>query len=277
MSANRVHFDNLLKRVLSAMVMVPVGVAVVYFGGWVLAIAAVLVGGLMWHEYFRVVSNQPTVSSSFLVGVVALSSVLAMNFIPIQKAIFLVGLTMIGAAFVFVVWERSRAAWLTLGLVLILATVFSLIHLRDNGPVGLVLVLSLMLCVWSADISAYFAGRGFGGPQLVPITSPNKTWSGAIAAIVCTGLIGVLIAGLIEAAIFPWLVFGVSVSLVAQIGDLLQSNWKRRFDRKDSGGLIPGHGGVLDRLDSFCASLIVLGVIVTVIPSLPGSVLEIKS
>ncbi|MDB5692201.1 MAG: phosphatidate cytidylyltransferase, partial [Alphaproteobacteria bacterium] len=110
------------------------------------------------------------------------------------------------------------------------------------------LVFWLMLVTWSTDIFAYFAGRGIGGPKLAPRISPNKTWAGLIGGMVGAAVVGALAAWLLDIGA-PFLFLGAPMGLIAQLGDLYESWVKRRAGVKDSGSLIPGHGGVLDRLD----------------------------
>jgi phosphatidate cytidylyltransferase len=120
----------------------------------------------------------------------------------------------------------------------------------------------LFAIVWATDIAAYFAGRALGGPKLMPRVSPKKTWSGALAGTVAAVLVAVAIAksaglaGLVAIAIMA-----ISLSVVAQAGDLFESALKRRFGAKDSSHLIPGHGGLMDRLDGFVAAAFLAAVI----------------
>ena len=117
------------------------------------------------------------------------------------------------------------------------------------------MVLWILAVVWSVDIGAYFAGRGFGGPKLAPAISPNKTWAGLFG--------GAAAAGAVSAAAVPWLgrpliimvLFGIILAVISQAGDLLESWCKRRFGVKDSSHIIPGHGGILDRVDGLLAVL----------------------
>ena len=110
---------------------------------------------------------------------------------------------------------------------------------------------------------------GFGGPRLAPRGSPNKTWSGAAGAVICTMLIGALCAGLIGASLVGWVFYSAAISITGQAGDLIESYWKRQFGVKDSGSIIPGHGGLLDRLDSFSAVLIMTSAASLVMPDFP--------
>ena len=268
--------DALILRVMSAAIMVPAGIALVWTGGIVLQVAALICGLGMWTEYHHTVNPN---RKSLIVWIFGGLCLIAASFIlPVSTQtdwIALVGL--IGTYTLYLVsFSRIRAIWLIAGVVVIGAAFNSLVFIRNETDNGLIMALIIMVCVWATDISAYFAGRGFGGPQLSPQNSPNKTWSGAAAALICTVLIGALLAGLFSVSIIGWMAFASAISLIGQLGDYLQSVWKRRFKVKDSGRLIPGHGGLLDRLDAFSAVLIVYAATVTVYPSFPNSVLGLE-
>jgi phosphatidate cytidylyltransferase len=129
--------------------------------------------------------------------------------------------------------------------------------LRADSELGFVATIYLFAVVWGTDIAAYFAGRAIGGPKLAPRLSPKKTWSGSlggIAGAVLAATLVVLIGGVGNVA--AAMVIAVVLSIVAQAGDLFESALKRRFGAKDSGFLIPGHGGLMDRLDGFVAAAV---------------------
>ena len=131
----------------------------------------------------------------------------------------------------------------------------SLYWLRSDPAAGLINVLFLLVVVWSSDIGAYTAGRLIGGPKLAPAISPGKTWSGAVGGLVCAMIIGLLVSRAVAAGPTSHaLIFGAGLSVASQLGDLLESALKRHFDVKDSSRLIPGHGGVFDRLDGVLAA-----------------------
>ena len=138
------------------------------------------------------------------------------------------------------------------GLIYAGALLLAPILLRRDPTLGFSAMLFLFAIVWATDIAAYFAGRTIGGPKLMPAVSPKKTWSGAIG-----GALGAVVAGLIVVkcaglGVTPALVILAFVlSVVAQAGDLIESAIKRHFGAKDSSALIPGHGGLMDRLDGF--------------------------
>jgi phosphatidate cytidylyltransferase len=148
------------------------------------------------------------------------------------------------------------AVWMLAGLVYAGVLLLGPVLLRNDASLGFVAILFLFAIVWITDTAAYFAGRAFGGPKLWPAVSPKKTWSGAIGGTlggVAAGLLVVKGAGL---AIAPMLVLvAVGLSIVSQAGDLLESAVKRHFGAKDASQLIPGHGGLMDRLDGFLTAV----------------------
>lgn len=159
--------------------------------------------------------------------------------------------------------DRTRALWALLGVIYIGVPMVALLALRARPEDGAVVVGGLFLVVWATDTGAFVVGRAIGGPRLAPRWSPGKTWAGAVG-----GVLGaVLVASVVVAAGWaprPWLVLGVCLllSVTAQVGDLAESLIKRHFHRKDSGRVLPGHGGLFDRLDSLLATAPVLALVV---------------
>lgn len=148
---------------------------------------------------------------------------------------------------------RTRLQWSAIGLVYIAVPCIAIIWLR--AAFGWQTIFWLFAVVWATDIGAYFAGLGFGGPRLAPRISPHKTWSGLAGGVVCAAAVGAATAALLGLPHLPRLAFlSALLALVAQAGDLWESMVKRRFHAKDSGTLIPGHGGLLDRLDGLMAA-----------------------
>lgn len=161
-------------------------------------------------------------------------------------------LVALAAGMMFVEWrrltERWGGGWMIVGFAYALLPALSLLWLRDRAPQGMELVFWVFIVTWTTDIGAYFAGRAIGGPKLAPTISPNKTWAGLIGGMVSAALAGwawtqyvVLPTSLI------WL--APAFAAAAQGGDLFESWLKRRAGAKDSGSMLPGHGGILDRLD----------------------------
>lgn len=158
-----------------------------------------------------------------------------------------IGVLAAGAA---VAWLLSGRRAMGAGVLYVGIASVALVWLRGDGAAGRANVLFLVFVVWASDIGAYLAGRLIGGPKLIPAISPAKTWSGAMGGLVAAMLVGEA-AGQAMAAAPPGraaLVAGL-LGMAAQVGDLLESAIKRHFGVKDSGWLIPGHGGLLDRLD----------------------------
>ena len=265
--------DGLTIRVLSAVVMIPTGLCLVWFGGPLLAIGGAICGIVMWHEWSSVTKGTSSVGPLWFLGTGAIATLCLLS----QLNWYLTGITVAALVVAFLLsgllLRSPILNWSFIGLVVIASAVLSLIFIRDGSISGRSLAICILLCVWLTDIAAYFAGRGFGGPQLAPQGSPNKTWSGATGAVVCTSLIGLFLAGIFQFSIWGWLLFAAGISLVSQVGDLLQSYWKRHFKVKDSGTIIPGHGGVLDRLDSLSCVLILVAAILLVWPDFPTQVL----
>lgn len=239
----------------------PVALAGAYAGGWVfLGLCAAAAGVILWEWVSLAFGGaDPRV---FLPGVVALlaAAVLVGQQAPAPAiAAIPIGAFVAGMA----VWVRGRphrvpAAWGAAGVGYAGVALVCPAILRSDPKMGLAALLFLFATVWATDITAYLAGRAIGGPLLRPALSPKKTWAGAIG-----GLIGGVAAGTSVAyasggtgpAVLG--VLALVLSIVAQGGDLFESGVKRRFGAKDASRLIPGHGGVMDRLDGFLAAALV--------------------
>jgi phosphatidate cytidylyltransferase len=161
-----------------------------------------------------------------------------------------------------VVFEREATLWRLAGLVFFAAVILALLAIRGTGNDGFIAGLFLGVAVWLTDTGAFFTGRVIGGERLAPGISPSKTWSGALGGLALGTLGGLLFWIFVVGS--PWWIGGLlaaSVSILGQVGDLAESAVKRRFRVKDSGDIIPGHGGLMDRLDSLTfAALLVFAV-----------------
>ncbi|HEV2043670.1 MAG TPA: phosphatidate cytidylyltransferase, partial [Sphingomicrobium sp.] len=161
-------------------------------------------------------------------------------------------LVAIVAGVMFVEWRRLTegrgGGWITAGVVYALFPALALLWLRDRAPQGMELVFWVFIVTWTTDIGAYFAGRAIGGPRLAPSISPNKTWAGLVGGMVSAGLAGWAWTQYVMLPLsLIWL--APTFAAAAQGGDLFESWLKRRAGAKDSGTMLPGHGGILDRLD----------------------------
>jgi phosphatidate cytidylyltransferase len=173
------------------------------------------------------------------------------------------------AAAIVILWEwvrlvagaRQRGWWLAAGILYAGITFVAPVGLRADPRYGLGALLFLFAIVWVTDVMAYLVGRLAGGPKLWPSVSPNKTWSGALGATAGALAVGCGTAAFGGLALIPIAILAVILSMVAQAGDLLESAVKRRFGAKDTGHLIPGHGGLMDRLDGFIAAALIAVVV----------------
>jgi phosphatidate cytidylyltransferase len=166
------------------------------------------------------------------------------------------------AAAIAVVWEWTRMVagpiWIAPGTIYAAAMFAAPVILRSDPAFGLLAIVLLFAIVWSTDIFGYFAGRAIGGPKLMPAVSPKKTWSGAVAGTLGAMIVAVLVAKLFGSfSTVAIAAVALLLSVCAQAGDLFESWIKRKFGVKDSSQLIPGHGGVMDRLDGFWAAAVV--------------------
>ena len=153
-----------------------------------------------------------------------------------------------------------KAALTAVGVGYIGTAAISILFLREQ-PLGFALALWTLAIVWATDIGAYFAGRAIGGPKLAPKLSPNKTWAGLIGGMTAAGIVGALIAKFGHLPTHAlWL--APLLAVAAQIGDLVESGMKRHVGVKDSGKILPGHGGLLDRIDGMLPVAILVAALV---------------
>jgi phosphatidate cytidylyltransferase len=255
--------SNLHQRIVSGIVLALVVLLVTWFGGFAFRLLAVAIGAAVyseWRAITAVSSGRAARITEFLL-VAVFASMLAG--LPAYMVFTLIGI-MTSFALLLVLIGNAKN-WLPLGLAYAAIPAASLAFLRGHDAQGLNTILFLFALVWSTDIFAYFVGRSMGGAKLAPRISPNKTWSGAIggtAAAVASGLAVAAATGPVGNPILPFVI--VIVSVLAQLGDLFESWIKRRFGVKDSGTLIPGHGGVMDRVDGLAVAACALYLITVV-------------
>ncbi len=255
---------------LAALVMAPLGLWVVYLGGWPLIIATSVCAAVAASEWTRMAmrGTKLPVRSAFNF-VLAGGGVLAtVGGAAGLHWVALTGLAAAGIAAALATLLRQSPLAIGFGAFYVSVPFGAFVWLRESPPDGRMVLFALLAIVWATDIAAYFAGRGFGGPLLSPKDSPNKTWNGAIGAVICAALAAAAMARAGEADIQGWIVIGIAMSIVAQAGDLLESRCKRLFGVKDSSGIIPGHGGVLDRLDALMAAAVALAILIQFVPGL---------
>ena len=170
--------------------------------------------------------------------------------VPVAIGLFIEWISIVKAA-----PATSRPGWIALGALYAIAALVGSLLLRHDPQYGFVALLLVLAVVWASDIGGYFAGKSIGGPKLAPRISPNKTWSGAIGGFGLSLLVAAGFAMAGQGMLLPLLLVAAALSVTSQAGDLFESAVKRRFGVKDSSQIIPGHGGLLDRLDGFVAAI----------------------
>jgi len=251
-------------RILSALVMAPLALAAVWFGGWAFH-GLVLAGALMLtYEWDRLCEGNGFGAVARLHGVIVLAAVGFAVAEMFATSLLLVG---IGAAvsFVFAQATERRRRWPLLAAPYICLPCIALIWLRDDSLIGRDITFWLLATVWATDIGAYAVGRTLGGPKLAPRFSPAKTWSGLVGGMLSAALAAFAVTTALGVSSQAILVV-VSLGLAAwsQAGDIAESALKRHFGAKDSGSIIPGHGGFLDRLDGLLFAAPATAVIVLI-------------
>ena len=237
--------SELRTRAIVGLALILVAIGALLAGGLLFWLLLVVAGVLMMGEWADLVAVSPEHKRLSMFAVSVPLAILC----PLAAGVAPPAFILMVAAFAFL-WIVTRALRLALGVIYVCLPVMALLFLRGESPQlwGLLLAFWALGLVWATDIGAYFAGRSLGGPKLAPRVSPSKTWSGLGGGVLAALLLGYalhLFAGL------PAQLAAASglLAVAAQLGDLLESWMKRRAGVKDSGTLLPGHGGVMDRLD----------------------------
>jgi phosphatidate cytidylyltransferase len=248
-------FADLGPRVISSIILAAIALAVLWAGGLAFALFWLAAGlAILWE--WQALIGEVRHRQRFISG--AIGIVVAAAFAA-HVALGISCAALAGAALITALsaGDRSRV-FAGAGVLYAGAPVVCVIALRQSDAFGLIAIAWLFALVWGTDIMAYFGGRLIGGPKLWPRVSPGKTWSGTLVGVFCGALFGlaVVLLGTDRAPILPVFLVGFLLAATSQAGDLAESALKRRFGVKNSGALIPGHGGVMDRLDGFTAACI---------------------
>ena len=267
---SRRRFASSLKlRILSSLLLAPVAVGAVWFGWPFLPILTAAAGAVMaweWARLCRMGRARPEPGAAEQRGVAELGTSGPVLIIAVLIAVAAaatggvlaaLGLALAGTVVVFRSAQREpgwEPAWLASGTLWIAVPCVLLLWLARVDEAGRATLLWILAVVWATDIGAYAFGSQIGGPRLAPRWSPGKTWAGLIGGTGCAALAGWGTARLLDISwVLPLVLVSAGLAIIGQFGDLLESAAKRRFGVKDSSDLIPGHGGLLDRLDGFLA------------------------
>lgn len=247
---------NLLLRIAAALVLAPLAIAVAYVGGsfWAGFVTLATIG--LYAEWLTVVGarNAP----SLLAGGLAL---LVLGWLQAEHfaSSYLAAVIALGIGAAALLAANNRA-WAVLGVCYASAALIASIAVRLDQAFGFAALMFVLLVVWATDIGGYFAGRQIGGPKLWPRVSPKKTWAGSAGGFAASLAVSAGFAASGLGKLVPMLVLGAVLSLISQLGDLFESAIKRRFGVKDSSHIIPGHGGLMDRLDGFVAAIVLAAI-----------------
>ncbi len=256
-------WGDLATRTLVGVVLAALAFTCVLFGGWPFRLLVVVAGALILLEWYEMTHVMPTA-----LRIVGVALFLGISAAAIWNGNFMLGSVMVTAVLSaavmllsYILKQRSLY-WGGLGFAYAMLPCVALLYLRDVPHLGSFIVLWVIALVVATDTGAYFTGRIFGGPKLWPSVSPKKTWAGLIGGMSCAAVVGYLLTDFLVKQQNPLMIAAVSalLAVVAQGGDLTESALKRSFGVKDSGHILPGHGGVMDRLDglAFVAPMVAL-------------------
>ncbi|MGH6945915.1 MAG: phosphatidate cytidylyltransferase [Kiloniellales bacterium] len=244
-------------RLAAALVLAPPVLAAIWFGRPFVELLILLSAGVTVWEWARLCSNGALGTSALVAIAAVVASALLGILGAFAVAYWLVAFGAMAALLLATRETPVEGRWLAFGVLYLSAAHLAFLWLRLIPDSGRDLVLWLLATVWATDSMAYLVGRSLGGPKLAPAISPKKTWSGLAGGVFAAIAVGFVAGALMD--LNPWRIAlaGAALAIVEQSGDLLESALKRRFGAKDASRLIPGHGGLLDRVDGLLAASLV--------------------
>jgi phosphatidate cytidylyltransferase len=260
--AKGANWRDLGIRTLSSAILIPAILLDVWLGDIWFHLLVALLAVMMAHEWTNIVHDRSSAQFALHAAGGLCGAFLSLS-LDGPGTIAVIAVITLASVVLAVLQKRKLGLWVLAGVPYVGLPAMAFVILRGESQSGMFTIMWLFAVVWAADICAYFAGRLIGGPKLAPRISPKKTWAGLWGAILGGILIGIAAA---YAAGLPNLliaaVLGGVLAIVEQLGDLFESALKRHYGVKDSGRLIPGHGGILDRVDGLVAATLFLGLVV---------------
>ena len=269
--------NKLISRIISATIMIPVAVLAILVGKWPFILLVTGVTLFMNFEWIRMVEGKhrsitgsPTHFSTSFIALCVLT-IVTLALVAFNRDYLAIATALAGGMALWALQAAAQAgkgakAWWTVFPVLyIILPAAALIWIRTDQISGLGLTMLLFLTVWITDSAAYLGGKTLGGPKLKPDISPRKTWAGTLIGIAMGGVGGAICGTLFSlGSPFIFALVGIGLAVASVIGDIVESAMKRGFNVKDSGNLIPGHGGLLDRLDGMIFATAAMGLTLAV-------------
>jgi len=268
--AKKPIWNNVGIRAVTALSFAAICILPLYLGGWPWTILVSILGARMMWEWVKMSDPSPT----RLAYVLPIIGVVVANFYAVQGFWWVSAITITVAAILAAVERLRRGGllWAGLGYLYIIIPCLAIVYLRGGeagfATAGFSKLIYIILIVIAADVGAYFGGSFFKGPKLAPKLSPNKTWSGSFSGLIFGALIGGIVGKIIGVGFALGMGLAVPIVILSALGDLLESGLKRILNVKDSGNLLPGHGGLLDRLDSLMLAVVGATSILFLVPNI---------